>query len=60
VAFYAAAMAASPRRRAPLALRPRPAPDRAGAPAAAGGLAVPEPALQVPHRDPWVPPRRPS
>jgi carboxypeptidase C (cathepsin A) len=58
VAFMTAALAAAPVRRAPLAARPLPLPDRAGAPlAAAAGLLQPEPAMQAPMRDPWVPPR---
>jgi hypothetical protein len=57
VAFFSAAVAAQPVRRAPLAAKPRPRPDRAGAPAAAGGLSLAEPAMQAPLRDPWVPPR---
>jgi carboxypeptidase C (cathepsin A) len=56
-AFITAAVAGRPQRRVPLAARPPAAPDRAGAPAAAGGLPLNEPALQAPMRDPWVPPR---
>ena len=60
VAFMAAAVAAQPVRRAPLATRPKAAaavPDRAGAPLAAGGASLNEPAMQSVLRDPWVPPR---
>ena len=57
VAFYGGALAAQPVRKAPLAARPRPVPDRAGVPEAAFGLSLHEPALQAPLRDPWVPPR---
>ena len=57
-AFMAIASAAQLRRKAPVAARPRPLPDRAGAPELAGGLVLREPAMQAPMRDPWVPPRR--
>lgn len=59
-AFYADALAAMPVRKPPLAARARPStpwPDRAGAPDAAGGPPLAEPAMQAPMRDPWVPPR---
>ncbi len=55
-AFITGAAAARPARRVPLAVLPRPGPDRAGVPAAAGGLPLHEPAVQAPMRDPWVPP----
>jgi len=58
-AFLAQATAERPLRRSPLAARPRPIPDSAGVPAAAIGPASPEPALQAPLRDPWVPPQPP-
>ena len=57
-AFLAEATAGRPARRAPLAAIPRPPPDRAGAPAMAVAPPLPEPALQAPLRDPWVPARR--
>jgi carboxypeptidase C (cathepsin A) len=60
-AFMAQAVAERPLRRAPLAAVPRAGsapPDRAGVPEAAVGEPLPEPALQAPLRDPWVPPRR--
>lgn len=59
-AFMTAAVAAQPVRRAPLRASSRPgqaAPDRAGAPLAAGGLSLQEPAFQSAWREPWVPPR---
>lgn len=56
-AFISGAVAARPLRRAPLrGTLPAP-PDRAGVPAAATGPLTPEPAVQAPMRDPWVPPR---
>ena len=55
-AFIQAALAAQPARRAPLRAQPPSPPDRVGVPAAATGPVLPEPALQVPMRDPWVPP----
>jgi carboxypeptidase C (cathepsin A) len=55
-AFIGNALAARPPRRAPLrATLPAP-PDRVGVPAAVTGPLTPEPALQAPLRDPWVPP----
>jgi len=56
--FLARASADRPARRAPLAALARQLPDRAGVPEAAIGPSLPEPALQVPLRDPWVPARR--
>jgi carboxypeptidase C (cathepsin A) len=63
-AFLAQATAGRALRRAPLAAAVRAAPagfqppDRAGVPEAAIGEPLPEPAVQAPLRDPWVPPRR--
>lgn len=59
-AWYRQTLAAQPARAArtlPLALRARPAADRVGTPPTAPQPVVPEPALQQPLRDPWVPPR---
>jgi len=57
-AFLSQSTADRPARRAPLAAVVRPLPDRAGAPGMAVGPPLPEPALQAPLRDPWVPARR--
>lgn len=58
VAFIQAAVASRPPRRAPLKARAPALPDRAGVPgAAAGPVLAPEPAIQAPMREPWVPPR---
>lgn len=55
-AFIVGAVATRPVRRAPLrGTEPLPA-DRAGVPEASVGPAAPEPAVQVPMRDPWIPP----
>jgi carboxypeptidase C (cathepsin A) len=57
--FIQAAIAGRPARRAPLrATQPSP-PDRVGTPALSTGPVRPEPALQAPMRDPWVPPSSP-
>jgi hypothetical protein len=56
-AFIAAATAGRPTRRTPLRALPLAAPDRVGVPEASIGPAVPEPAVQLPMLDPWVPPR---
>ncbi|GAB4120182.1 MAG: lipoprotein [Rubrivivax sp.] len=57
VTFIAEAVAVRPARKGPLAAPVRARPLRVGVPAAAIGPAPPEPALQAPLRDPWVPPR---
>lgn len=56
VDLIGATAAAAPARRAPLAAG-RATPDRAGRPPATVQRVEPEPALQSPMRDPWVPPR---
>ncbi|MCB1997260.1 MAG: hypothetical protein KDG57_15535, partial [Rhodoferax sp.] len=62
-AFIAEALAAQPVRRAPLraagTAAPAP-PDRTGVMDVGSGPVVPEPAVQAPMRDPWVPPRQAS
>lgn len=57
VAFIGDAVAAQPARKGPLAAPQRSKPLRVGVPEASMGLARPEPAMQAPMRDPWVPPR---
>jgi hypothetical protein len=56
-AYYGGTLAARSARSLPLALRPRPAADRAGLVPTTPQQGVREPALQAPLRDPWVPPR---
>jgi carboxypeptidase C (cathepsin A) len=59
VAFYAGTLAALQSRAGPLAAAPAaplPGPDLAGTPVRTPQRAAPEPAVQTPHRDPWVPP----
>ena len=60
VAFYAGTLLALQSRVVPLAssitAAPLPGPDRAGAPVRTPQRAVPEAAIQTPHRDPWAPP----
>ncbi len=58
-AFYAGTLATLRGRAMPLAAAPaaaRPQPDRAGTPVSTPQPTLPEPAVQTPHRDPWVPP----
>lgn len=57
VAFIGGTLAARGPGKGPLAAKPRAQPLRVGAPEAAMGWAPPEPAVQAPMRDPWVPPR---
>lgn len=57
VAFIGDAVAAQPARKGPLAAAARAVPRRVGVPEASMGQARPEPAMQAPMRDPWVPPR---
>lgn len=57
VAFIGGTLAARGPMKGPLAAKPRAQPLRVGAPEASMGWAPPEPAVQAPLRDPWVPPR---
>jgi carboxypeptidase C (cathepsin A) len=57
VAFIGGTLAARPVPKGPLAAPQRARPLRVGVPEASMGLALPEPAMQAPMRDPWVPPR---
>jgi carboxypeptidase C (cathepsin A) len=56
--FIQAAVAIQPPRRGPLRAAPPSPPDRVGIPALVTGPVLPEPAIQVPMRDPWLPPSR--